>query len=157
MMKISYKKIFVACLTILCILSSCSSKEDDSSKTSKIKFPVFSGCYTARYGGDTALLTLTSKVSQVTGTLKFIDSYGNVDYGTIKGVIKGDTLMADYNFRSYNKQWYRNPLAFLKKNNKLYMGVGQFLVFIGRPYFAKNVPINFNKGKYVFEISECSL
>ena len=143
-------------ISVITILASCSQgNNSDENSTTKTKTTTSNQCYLAVYKGDTAILSLKGTSTGIEGTLKFIKADWNVDNGTIKGTFKGDTLLADYNFKSHDGRWYRNPVALLKKDGKLYLGVGQFETAWGRTYFAKNVPIDYEKGKYVFDEQQC--
>jgi len=142
---------FILGITALSIIYSCSSDQGRSVKPATTK-PVLATkkCYMAVYSGDTAILSFTSKGSLIEGKLKFIDMHGNIDAGTIKGRIAGDTLLADYHYKTFNKIWLRNPIALLKKGNKLQLGVGELEWAWGRTYFTRNIPIDYDKGRYTF-------
>jgi len=143
-------------ISVITIVASCGQDNKGGENTGSKDKSITSGkCYLAVYKGDTALLSIKGTSSGIEGTLKFIKADWNVDNGTIKGTMKGDTLLADYNFKSHDGRWYRNPIALLKKDGKLYLGVGQFETAWGRTYFAKNVPIDYDKGKYVFDEHTC--
>ena len=77
--------------------------------------------------------------------------------GKIAGKFNGDTLFVDYTFTvgDINKAIYKNPLAFLKKDNQLVMGVGQIETMLGKSYFVKDKPINFERGKFTFQPGTC--
>nr|WP_233174105.1 hypothetical protein [Pedobacter sp. ASV19] len=77
--------------------------------------------------------------------------------GVVEGNFKGDTLFVDYTFKigTSNPTIYKNPLAFLKKDGKLVMGVGQIETSLGKSYFVKGKPINFDKGRFVFAPVDC--
>ncbi|CAM3919579.1 hypothetical protein SAMN06265348_111180 [Pedobacter westerhofensis] len=106
--------------------------------------------YLAVYEQDTAWLSLIKKGPKVEGNLRFKYSNGIRQQGTFKGLFRGDTLFADYHYKGQNGQWQRNPIALLKTGGQLQMGVGQREFAWGRTYFTKNVPIDFEKGRFVF-------
>lgn len=106
--------------------------------------------YLAVSNGDTALLSMVKKGSAVTGNLQFKFIKGNNTTGIIKGTMKGDTLLGDYHCKAENGKWYRNPVAFLVSGKQLKMGIGQVEVAWGRGYFAKNEPIDYEAGRFVF-------
>jgi hypothetical protein len=117
-----------------------------------------SECFVAIDAKDTANLTLVkSDNDKITGHLviNYLDK-GKND-GELSGAYKGDTLFVDYTFKigTTNKTLYKNPLAFLKKDGKLILGVGQIETTLGRSYFVKEKPISFDKGRFTFIPTDC--
>jgi hypothetical protein len=140
-------------LLALFILSSCrrelSIEEQMEKKTT--------ACYIAVAGKDTAWLTLDTAKYAPVGILEFNYAEQKKRYlGQFKGTKHGDTIRGHFDFK-INKvdKWYRNPVAFLKSENKLIMGLGSFVTIWGSPQFDANVPIDYEKGKFVFEEGEC--
>lgn len=108
--------------------------------------------YVAADGQDTAHLTLKNYKTKVEGDL--IINYAKKDKndGVVKGTFKGDTLFVDYTFKIGDKNpFYKNPLALLKKDGKLFLGIGKMESTFGKTYFRKDIPIDFSAGKFVFE------
>lgn len=117
-----------------------------------------STCYIAVDGQDTAHLTVKKYRSKVGGELviDFKAEEKGQNYGEIKGAFKGDTLFVDYIFRvGIKPQWHKNPLALLQKDGKLHMGIGKMETMLGKTYFRKDIPIDFSKGRFVFEPVDC--
>ncbi|MNH42269.1 hypothetical protein D3C79_1039360 [compost metagenome] len=87
--------------------------------------------------------------------INYIDKGKNE--GIVAGAYKGDTLFVDYTFKigTENKTMYKNPLAFLKKDGKLILGVGQIETSMGKSYFVKGKPIDFEKGRFTFDSAVC--
>jgi hypothetical protein len=145
-----------ACMITLCLFCGCTQKQD-----SKLHQNAGGGndpskkCYRAVYERDTALLSVIRKGSIIAGNLRFHYANGTIEQGTIKGVVKGDTLLADFHRKSYDGRWYRNPLAFLEAGTKLNLGVGQFEFAWGRAFFPKDAVIDYTKGRFVFEQTDC--
>lgn len=115
-------------------------------------------CFVAIDAKDTAnLVFTTSDKGKITGHLviNYIDKA--INEGEITGAYKGDTLFVDYTFRigTGNKTLYKNPLAFLKKDGKLILGVGQIETTLGRSYFVKGKAISFEKGRFTFAPVDC--
>ncbi len=77
--------------------------------------------------------------------------------GDITGEFRGDTLFVDYSFiqGTNDKVKFKNPMAFLKKGNDLNLGSGKILTYLGKSYFAKDTPIEFEKVKYKFTTVDC--
>lgn len=115
-------------------------------------------CYAAGFEKDSAAMNVKILASgKVTGSL--LVNYADKPHnnGTINGKFNGDTLLVDYRFKTGEDtvKVYTNPLAFLKKDGKLIMGVGQIETTLGRSYFVKGKPINFEAGKFVFQEVDC--
>lgn len=146
---------FGLAVTVIGYLASCGNRESNKVITKEIGKQE---CYVAIDGTDTAYLNLnTIESGEIDGDLliKYLDKEQNI--GTIAGKYKGDTLFVDYTFTvgKTDKPIYKNPLAFLKKDNQLILGVGQIETTLGRSYFVKGKPINFERGKFTFVATEC--
>ncbi|MES2454192.1 MAG: hypothetical protein V4594_01570 [Bacteroidota bacterium] len=109
--------------------------------------------YRAISGKDTAWLAIDTSNKIIEGQLTFSypDKKERYD-GKFKGEMYGDTLRGHWDFK-INKveKWNRNPVAFLKREGKLTMGVGQFMLIMGSAHFDNLVPIDYDKGRFVFE------
>lgn len=46
-------------------------------------------------------------------------------------------------------------MALLKRGNELILGNGKIETYLGRSYFAKDTPIDFEKVKYKFTTVDC--
>ena len=106
---------------------------------------------------DSAFLDLkTYSNEKVKGKLVFTFEEKDKNDGQIEGEFRGDTLFVDYTFMiGPTKTVYKNPLAFLKKDGKLILGIGQIETNLGRSYFIKGTPIDFDKGRFVFLPADC--
>ncbi len=72
--------------------------------------------------------------------------------------MRGDTLKGYYDFKiNKGKEAFRNPMAFLKKDNKLIMGIGQFMMVMGSAHFDDKVPIDYAGSRFVFGEVECKV
>ncbi len=139
----------------LVLFSSCQQQKDIKEQMD----PQHTICYTAVDQTDTAWLSLdTTKHYLVLGQLKFNYSNNKLYEGQFKGAIKGDTLQGHFDFK-INKvdKWYRNPVAFLKRNGTFIMGVGDFRLIWGSPFFDDRKPIDYNKSKFVFKEVGCEV
>jgi len=115
-------------------------------------------CFVAADGKDTANLVVNTKGSgKVSGHLTINYAEKGKNDGEIEGKFSGDTLFVDYTFKigETNKTVYKNPLALLKKDGKMVLGVGQIETTMGRSYFVKGKPISFDKGRFIFSSVEC--
>ena len=132
-----------------------SEKKADSSKKDAI---INETCYASSFEKDSAAMILSTMASgKVTGSLSI--KYGDKpkNSGEINGKFHGDTLFVDYRFNtgSDTTRAFTNPLAFLKKDGKLIMGVAQIETTLGRSYFVKGKPINYDAGKFTFQEVPC--
>lgn len=77
--------------------------------------------------------------------------------GEIAGKFSGDTLFVSYTFtEGTNKEiTYKNPMAFLKRENELILGNGKIETSMGASYFVKGSPIDFERVKYKFTTVDC--
>jgi len=134
-----------------------SSELKDSTMIDTADAPVSNECFIAVDGVDTAHLNvITSKLGKVTGGLVIKYHEKATNDGLIDGKFRGDTLFVDYTFKiGENKTIYKNPLALLKKDGKLVLGVGQIETSLGRSYFVKGKPINFERGRFTFAPTAC--
>jgi len=157
-----YKLIFLAPL----VLFSCNQHKNipqvhaDSYRLNKNP----ERCFVAVYQKDSAFLKYkTAPDGNIQGrlTLKYAEPEPmavekEFDHGEIKGKFTKDTLFADYVFADGdNKTIYRNPLAMLKKGNKLVLGFGVTINYLGRTWFRDHRAINFNKSRFQFVAAEC--
>jgi len=114
-------------------------------------------CYRAVADKDTGWLSIDTGLVEIKGILSFNYPEKKEKFeGQFKGKMFGDTLKGHFDFR-VNKAdiWYRNPVAFLKKDGRFTMGVGRFMLIMGSAHFDNLVPIDFEKGRFIFELGEC--
>jgi hypothetical protein len=137
---------------------SCTSSNNNSDKsTTKTVKDTVKQCYIADFEGDTAMMDI-KVIDSVEVEGKLVIKYANKPHndGIVRGKFSGDTLFVDYSFKTGNNTTqFSNPLAFLKKADTLKMGVGVIENTLGRSYFAKDKPINFERGKFSFQPTEC--
>ena len=146
-------KSLLLCVLTLALLTSCR-QEKDIKELMKEKTTV---CFTATADKDSAWLKIDTSSMQIIGLLNFSYPSEKRRYeGQFKGQLYGDTLKGHFDFR-VNKvdKWYRNPVSFLKKDGKLIMGVGNFNMVWGSAFFDAKVPIDYERGKFVFEVVRC--
>jgi hypothetical protein len=78
-------------------------------------------------------------------------------HGEITGRFTKDTLFADYSFADRTeKTIYVNPIALLRKGNKLVLGFGAIETYLGRSWLINHKSINFNKSRFQFVPTECN-
>ena len=137
-------------LLLLTFLYSCNGNAPKSSN----KNAETSQCYVSTAGSDSASLVLHYNYSKIDGDLNMYFKGKDNMTGKLSGTFKGDTLFLDYNFQSGNNtEYFRNPLAFLRKDGKLYQGYGEIATAFGRSYLKKET-IVFDKG-FIFNSTDC--
>lgn len=153
------RNILYLALAIIPFAYACTqnNKTGTSAKT-KTDSLVNQSCYAAVFEKDSAAMIVKTLASgKVTGSL--LVKYANKpkNNGKISGKFNGDTLLVDYRFNTGKDttKVFTNPLAFLKKDGKLIMGVGQIETTLGRSYFVKGKPINYEAGKFTFAEVGC--
>jgi hypothetical protein len=116
-------------------------------------------CFTAIYQKDSAFLKFkTLPNGKIKGSLVIKYAEPEPDalekdfyHGEVIGQFKKDTLFADYIFTDGAKTTvYRNPIALLKKNNKLILGFGAIENYLGKTWFINHKEINFNRSRFQF-------
>jgi hypothetical protein len=141
-----------------CNQNGSKSSEETDSLSAVTDTAVHKQCFVAVDGKDTANLTLNGlNTGKVNGHLVINYLGKGKNDGDFEGAYRGDTLFVDYTFKigTENKTIYKNPLAFLKKDGKLILGVGQIETNLGRSYFVKGKPISFDKGRFTFDPADC--
>ena len=153
------KSIYILSLLGAGALYSCSQGTEKQKEAGATKLDSANmKCYVAVDSVDSASLNLiTDKEGKITGSLLINYKEKGDSHGDIMGKFHGDTLFVDYSFQigTTNKTFYKNPLAFLKKDDKLFMGVGQIQTFLGKSSFVDNKRINFEKGRFNFALADC--
>ena len=100
-------------------------------------------CYANYSKKDSIKLELTTNENTITGTLQIKLFEKDENKGTFKGIIKGDTLVADYVFMSEGIMSTRQ-IAFIKRNNNLIEGYGDVEEKDGKILFKNASKLNFN-------------
>lgn len=153
------KSFYVLSLLAAGALYSCSQGSEKKAETGANKIDSANmQCYAAADGVDSATLRLiTDRDGKVTGSLLINYLEKGDSHGELLGKFRGDTLFVDYSFQigNTNKTFYKNPLAFLKKDGKLLMGVGQIETFLGKSSFVDNNKISFDRGRFIFASEVC--
>lgn len=110
-------------------------------------------CYQYIKNRDTATLTLKTAGNEVSGSLGYNLYEKDKDSGTFKGIVKGDTLIADYTFHSEGKISVRQ-IALLKQDNKLIEGFGDVEEIKGNVKFKDISQLKFDNS-IVFSKIDC--
>ncbi|MEJ7560171.1 MAG: hypothetical protein WKF66_17815 [Pedobacter sp.] len=159
------RKLVLTLLAASSLLAACNSEEKTSETTdSSVAAAVdtnsvqtaqaFSdGCYTYIKNRDTASLTLKVAGEEITGDLNYKLYEKDSNKGTIAGEIKGDTIIAEYDFYSEGARSIRE-LVFLKKDGKLYEGFGDVETKGTKTVYKNRASLKFNGG-LVFDAADC--
>lgn len=110
-------------------------------------------CYTYATDNDSIMLQLTRKGSVVEGELTYILYEKDLNRGTINGVLKGDTLFADYTFTSEGRTSVRE-VAFVERSNELVEAFGEIEEQNGKFVFSDRSMLTLNEN-VVLRASEC--
>jgi hypothetical protein len=110
-------------------------------------------CYARYENQDTVLLNLVFLDSLVTGDLSYRLHEKDKNNGKIRGVLKGDTIFADYTFLSEGTSSVRE-IVFLRKDNEIVEGFGEVEEHDGKMKFKKGAAIEFG-GSMVLKAIEC--
>ena len=138
------------------VLQSCNQSQnqvDGQGGLTRAEKPILVEYYKAIYQEDTINLKInTLKSGKITGEMEMKIAYMPVKEGKIAGELKGDTLFASYTFiqGGYEKRTFKNPMAFLKRDNQFILGNGKIQTTMGASYFVKGEPIDFEHVKYKF-------
>jgi hypothetical protein len=154
-----YKLIFF----ISVFLFSCSHDKKIVDDYKHIKSP--EQCFIAIFQKDSAFLKFkTMPNHEIHGRLviKYAEPEPNTMekafyHGEIIGKFTKDTLFADYTFTDRTeKTMYTNPIALLRKGNKLVLGFGAIETYLGRSWLMNHKAINFNKSRFQFVPAACN-
>ncbi|KIO77249.1 hypothetical protein TH53_10390 [Pedobacter lusitanus] len=99
-------------------------------------------CYAYIKNKDTVSLSLNMAGNAVAGNLNYNFYEKDKNSGTISGIVKGDTIIADYTFNSEGKTSYRQ-VAFVKKGDQLLEGYGPTQETDGRRVFTNLAGLKF--------------
>ncbi|GGA73764.1 hypothetical protein GCM10008015_12980 [Flavobacterium palustre] len=154
------KNLGLSCLLLVSIgFQSCKNeKANDTKEATKAEKPISVNCYQALYDKDTIDLKInTLKDGKISGSMVMKMYAMSEKTGDIEGEFRGDTLFADYSFIQGKNEnaTFKNPLAILKRGDTLILGNGKIETYLGRSYFAKGAPIDFDRVKYKFLTVDC--
>jgi len=128
---------------LLVALAACNSNTADSNKTlqegategsvhagtegtivTNTQPIALEGCYEMTMKKDSAFMQLQLQDSIVSGTLNFLFFEKDRNRGTLKGVLRGDRILADYTFQSEGVTSVRQ-IVFKIKDETLLQGFGE--------------------------------
>ena len=136
----------VALIITACKDNTASSETEaaDSAKGTDMKVMIpHSSCFMLVSGKDSFWLKLEKFETVTIGRLKYNFSEKDDSNGELDGVMKGDTLLADYTFDSEGKKSVRQ-VAFLVKDSVATEGIGEVIEKGGKMVFKDSASIRFN-------------
>lgn len=110
-------------------------------------------CYQYIKNRDTAILSINQKDNRITGNLGYNLYEKDKNAGTIKGVVRGDTVIVDYTFQSEGRKSVRE-VAWLKKGDQLIEGFGDVEELNGKMKFKDVSKLKFDSG-LIFTETAC--
>jgi len=125
---------FVACKPNKMQEQKAGKSETDATKAKT--------CYSYIKDKDTVTLSLVTAGTAVAGDLNYNFYEKDKNAGTISGIIKGDTIIADYSFQSEGSTSYRQ-VAFVRKGDQLLEGYGPTQESDGRRVFTNLAGLKF--------------
>ena len=126
-LKFMKKSLFASVILMGVILSCNSNKEKDPEVAdTNIAKETTIHCYQKVLGQDTMLLTLNKTGLKITGSLIYDFYEKDKSEGMLAGEQSGDTLIAEYVFKSEGKESKRE-IAFLLKEVDLVEGYGEMV------------------------------
>ncbi len=134
----NYIAFFVFCL-MAC--NNQAKNNTSSQNATKLNEPI-TNCYSYFKDSNQVSLKITVVENKVTGDLTYKYFQKDKNIGKIDGEIRGDTLFADYNFKSEGVNSVRE-VAFLKNGNQLNEGYGEVLEKSGKMVFKNRAGLNF--------------
>ncbi|HLR37667.1 MAG TPA: hypothetical protein VK084_06460 [Chitinophagaceae bacterium] len=139
------------------LLAACNSNPKSSnSKNNKDKANAItseSECFASLTQQDSIWLQLKISSNDVTGTLIYHLYEKDKNEGTLQGTLKGDTIIADYTFRSEGQTSVRE-VAFLLKKGSVIEGFGNMEMQDKKMEFKNRKNIDFSNG-ITFQKIDC--
>ncbi|WP_316796730.1 hypothetical protein [Pedobacter agri] len=152
------KKLIPSLCVAVTLMMACQSKNTssgtgDSTTTTSSEDITSTQCYQSIKNRDTATVSLNIENEKVTGSLSYNLFEKDKNNGVVAGIVKGDTIIADYTFQSEGSTSIRQ-VAWLKQNNQLIEGFGDVEEVDGKTKFKDLGKLNFDKS-LVFSKIDC--
>jgi glutamine cyclotransferase len=125
----------------------------DSTIVTNTAAPDVAQCYQYIKNRDTATLSLKTEDNKITGSLGYNLYEKDKNAGTIAGIVKGDTIIANYTFLSEGKTSVRE-VVFLKQGDQLAEGFGDVQEVKGEVKYKDVSKLKFD-GSMVFNKIDC--
>ncbi|MBJ6144780.1 hypothetical protein JAO77_15375 [Hymenobacter sp. BT559] len=137
----------------LALLTACHEQTNQAAQVPTAHPPTGPQCYAYRTKTDTIRLTLQTTQPTVTGQLVYRYFEKDRNQGTIRGVMHGDTLLADYTFQSEGTTSVRQ-VAFLRRDIGFIEGFGPVAERQGKTVFEQPHTLQFD-AKYTLVPVAC--
>jgi hypothetical protein len=128
-------------------MTACGNESGDgkasATDTSATRPVAATECYLYITDKDTISLQITINGQSVTGALNYTLHEKDKSQGVIQGEVRGDTLLADYEFKSEGIVSLRE-VAFLKKGNGYAEGYGEAEEKDGKMMFKNVAELNYS-------------
>lgn len=155
------KQIVLTVAFFAVILTSCNTKGELKDKSTSADTEVADAttsvnsteCYVYEKDKDVANLKLTTDGNTFTGDLTYDWFEKDRNFGTISGVFKGDTLVADYKFSSEGVESVREIIFVKNADGKLSEGYGDMSEKEGKLVFTNKASLKYDF--VVFEKTAC--
>ncbi len=129
------------------------AKIDSTIITDAAAAPNATQCYQYIKNRDTATLSLKTEDNKVMGMLSYNLYEKDKNAGTIAGIVKGDTIIANYTFQSEGKTSV-SEVAFLKQGDQLVEGFGDVQEVKGKTKYKDVSKLKFGDS-IVFSKTDC--
>lgn len=127
------KTALLALLFFATLIVACQTSKEEKETDVKEKAET-SQCYLYQTEKDTVTLNIVLNGDQITGMLSYQFYEKDANRGSISGIFKGDTLIADYTFKSEGVESVRQ-VVFLKTDEGLEEGFGESVEVDGKSKF----------------------
>ncbi|MCX2681361.1 hypothetical protein OOZ15_15515 [Galbibacter sp. EGI 63066] len=109
-------------------------------------------CYLYVNQKDSIQLMIEKEDNSITGSLAYKFYEKDKSFGTVEGVVKGDTLLLDYNFMAEGMRSMRK-IIFLKKGDGYIPGYGETEEKNGVVVFKEGAEIDFYEDQVLKQVS----
>jgi len=139
-------------------LSACTSENKDktqldSAYSAMENISNRTQCYSYSKNRDSATMKLEFDGDKFSGVLSYNLFEKDKNAGTVSGIIKGDTLLADYTFNAEGTTSVRE-VAWIKRGDSLREGYGDVEDLKGKLVFKNHSKLTFDKS-FIFEKTDC--
>jgi hypothetical protein len=131
-----------------------ATESKDSSEVTAPANKETTQCYAGVRGKDTVFLKINKNHNTVSGDLEYNLFEKDQNKGTIEGMMRGDTLLANYTFMSEGMNSVREVI-FLKKGNTLVEGFGDVEEKSGKMIFKNTGGVKFDESVLLKE-TDCN-
>jgi len=136
---------------LLILIASCNNPDHSEGSAGNSKKANHVNCYRYTGNGDTIILKLLYVGQAISGSLVYDLNGKDKNVGTVQGSMKGDILIADYNFQSEGVLSTRQ-VAFKKLDDKFIEGYGDIISTDNKTVFRNIDSLNFNSSLALMEI-----